>query len=144
METEAGTTERIRCTTPGESAPIKLLAAWATWAGEGTKRRTNQVSAFVEYLKTGTARKARPAPYKAAGSLSSVDGDSTHPWAGANPAWREHCECSPPHTHQWYLSAAPLPCRSATEQANLNKRPPPPACVRVEIRPWRDQQIEAK
>ena len=68
------------------------------WGGEGTKRRRNRVPAFVEDPKTGTARNAGPAPYRAAGSLSSVDGE-----------------------------AAPLPPRSAMELANLNidhLRPP--------------------
>ena len=31
----------------------------------------------MEYPKTGTALKAGPAPYRAAGTLSSVDGEST-------------------------------------------------------------------
>ena len=114
-ETEAGVMKGRRRTTPGESAPVKLLAAWAARAGEGTKRRRNRVCAFVEYPKTGTARSAEHAPYRAAGSLSSVDRESNAP---------------APH--------------SATELANLNKRPLPPACVRAEIRQWRDQQTEAK
>ena len=33
-ETEAGTAEGIRCTAPGESAPVKLLAAWAAQPGK--------------------------------------------------------------------------------------------------------------
>ena len=65
-----------RCTAPRESAP-KPLAAWTAQAGEGTKRRRNQICAFVEYPKTGTTLNAGPAPYRAAGSLSSVDGEST-------------------------------------------------------------------
>ena len=44
---------------------------------EGTKRRRNQIRTFVEYPKTGTALNTGPAPYRAAGSLSSVDGEST-------------------------------------------------------------------
>ena len=51
---------------------------------------------------------------------------------------------STPHTPQWYLSAVLLPPHSTTELANLNKRPPLPTCVRVEIRHWRDLQTEAK
>ena len=61
----------------GESAP-KPLAAWAAQAREGTKRKCNRIRAFVEDPKTGTALNAGPAPYRAAGSLSSVDGESTH------------------------------------------------------------------
>ena len=48
------------------------------------------------------------------------------------------------HTRKWYLSAVPLPPHSTIEQVNLNKRPRLPACVRAEIRHWRDQQTEAK
>ena len=108
-ETEAGAVEGRRYAAPGESAPVKLPAAWAAPAGEGTKRRRNRVRAFVEYPKTGNAHNAGHAPYRAAESLSSIEG-----------------------------KAAPLHPRSATELANLNKRPPPPASVRVEIRHWRD------
>ena len=80
----------------GESPPVKLLAAWAAPTREGTKRRCNRVRAFVEYLKTGTTLNTGPAPYRAAGSLSSVDGESTHTSElRAKPVWPEHCECSP-------------------------------------------------
>ena len=70
---------------------------------------------FCGHPKTGPARHAGPAPYRAAGSLSSVDGEGSAP-----------------------------PPRSATEAANLNQRPPLPACVRAEIRHGRDPQTEAK
>ena len=49
-----------------------------------------------------------------------------------------------PHTSQWYLFAVFLPPRSTTEQVSLKKWPPPPPCVRAEIRHWRGQQTEAK
>ena len=141
-ETEAGAAEGIRRAAPGESALVKLLAAWAARAGEDTKRRPNQVCAFVDYLKTGTTRTSGPAPYRAAWSLSSVDRESTrHERGQTQCGWNT---ASAPHTRQWHLSAVPLPPHSTTEQANLNKRPPPPACVRVEIRHWRDLQTEAK
>ena len=58
-----------------------------------------------ELLWPGKAHNAEPAPYRAAGSLSSVD--------------RER-------------SAPPSP--QLDETSNLNQRPPPPACVRAEIR----------
>ena len=44
---------------------------------------------------------------------------------------------SAPHTQQ-YLSAVPRPPCSRTELANLNKRSPPPASVRAEIRHGRE------
>ena len=109
---------------------------------EGTKRRPNWVRAFVEYPKTGTAHHAGPAPWRAAWSLSSVDGESTHLWAGPTQCGRN--TASAPHTGQRHLSAGSLPPHSRTEQVNLNQRPPPPACVRAEIRRWRDRQTEAK
>ena len=61
---------------PGESAP-KPLAVWAAQAREDTKRRRNQIRAFVEDRKTGTTLNAGPAPYRAARTLSSVAGEST-------------------------------------------------------------------
>ena len=47
--------------------------------GEGTKCRHNRVRAFVENLKTGTARSAGHTPYRAARSLSSIDGEYSAP-----------------------------------------------------------------
>ena len=44
-------------------------------------------------------------------------------------------------TRQCYLFAGFLPPHSTTEQVSLKKCPPPPPCVRTEIR--RDQQTEA-
>ena len=81
--------------------------------GEGTKRRPNRVRTFEENPRTGTARNAGPAPYGAAWSLSSVDGESTHPRAGRTQCGRN--TGSAPHT-QRYLSAAPLPPRSTLNQ----------------------------
>ena len=96
---------------------------------------------FCGITGTGTARNTGPAPYRAAGSMRSVDGESTHPWAGQTQCGQN--TVSAPHT-QRYLSAAPLPPHSTTEPANLNKRPPPPACVTAKIRHWRDWQTETK
>ena len=70
--------------------------------GEGTKRsRSFLFCTFVEHPRAGTPRSAGPAPYRAAGSLSSIDG-----------------------------KAVPLPPCGETELGNLNKRPPHPACAR--------------
>ena len=77
-----------------------------------------------ERLGLGSAHNAGPAPWRAAWSLSSVDGKAHTRGAGANPVWPEHS--SAPHTRQGRLPAAPLPPRSTAEQANLDKRPPPP------------------
>ena len=74
-----------RHTAPGERAP-KLRAAWTAQTGEGTKCRRNRIRAFVEDPKTGTALNAGPAPYRAAGSLSSVDGESTDTLVRGKPS----------------------------------------------------------
>ena len=88
--------------------------------------------------KTGTPRNAGHGPYRAAGRLSSVDGESTDTREqGQTQCGRN--TVSAPHT-QRYLLAAPRPPRSRTELANLNKRSPPTACVRAEIRYQRDRK----
>ena len=60
-------------------------------------------------------------------------------WAGPNPVWPRHCK----HTRVLFFVVS-VPPHSTTEQVNLKKCPPPPPCVRAEIRHWRDQQTEAK
>jgi len=54
------------------------------------------------------------------------------------------CGWNTTSTRQCYLFAVSLPPHSVTEQVSLKKCPPPPPCVRAEIRHWRDQQTEAK
>ena len=88
------------------------LAAGTTEAGEDTKRRRNRIRAFVEDPKTGTALNAGPAPYTAAGSLSSVDGESTDTPVRGKPSVAGTRWVLPT---QRYLSAAPRPPRSRTE-----------------------------
>ena len=61
--------------TRGEGA--QASACQSLSGREDTTRRRNRIRAFVEDPKTGTALNAGPAPYRAAGSLSSVDGEST-------------------------------------------------------------------
>ena len=58
-------------------------------------------------------------------------------WTGASPVWLRHCE----HTPVLFVCSVPLP-HSAMEQVSLKMCPPPPPCVRAEIRHWRDQQTE--
>ena len=72
-EAKAGTAEGRRRTYPGRVHPSSSRLP-ELLGREGTKRRPNRVRAFVEYPKTGTTRNAGPVPYRAAGSLSSVDG----------------------------------------------------------------------
>ena len=82
--------------------------------GEGTKRRCRRVRAFVEHPRARTAQRR----------------------ARAIESSRE------PEQRRWESSARPSPQREGTR--NPNKRPPPPACVRAEIRHRRDRQTEAK
>ena len=42
----------------------------------------------------------------------------------------------------FFFFAEFLPPHNASEQVSLNKWPPLPSCVRVEIRHWRDLQTE--
>ena len=146
-ESEAGTAEGIRRTAPGESALIKLLAAWAAPAGRhktqaqpclrlcGVPKNLN-----LSGLGLGRAHNSGPTPWRAAWSLSSIDRGSTHPWVGGRGGGSQCGQNtgSAPHTRQWHFSAVPLPPHSTTEQVNLNKRSPLPTCVRVEISHWRD------
>ena len=116
---------------PGRRCARQDSGCLSCSGGEGTIHRCNQVRAFVEDPKTGTTGNAGPVPYRAAGSMSSIDGESTHPGVGQTQC--DQNTANAPHTERC-LPAAPLPPRSRTELANLNKRPPPPACVRAEIR----------
>ena len=96
-------------------------------------------------------------------NLSGLDlGGACSPWLALDGSWQSNLEpeqCGQGgHTHrewgqaqcgwdtartrQCYLFAASLPPHSMTEQVSLKKGPPPPPCVRVEIRHWRDQQTE--
>ena len=52
------------------------------------------------------------------------------------------CDQDTVNTCQCYLLAASFPAHSTTEQVSLKKCPPPPPCVRAEIRHWRDQRTE--
>ena len=75
-ETEAGTVEGIRHTTPGESVLDKLRLPQLLGPGKAQNAGPTE-STLVEYPKTGTTCNTGPAPYGAAGSLSSVDREST-------------------------------------------------------------------
>ena len=132
-----------------ESVLIKLLAAWAARAGRHKTQAQPSLrlcwvpeNLNLSGLGLGSGRNSGPAPWRKAWSLSSVDRGSTRRERGQTHYGQN--TASAPHTGQRYLSAAPLPPHSATKQANLHKGPPPPTCVRAEIRHWRDLQKEAK
>ena len=68
--------ERKGAPHPGKGRPSLWLPE-PLRPGKAQNARCNRIRAFVEYLKTGTALNAGPAPYRAAGSLSSIDREST-------------------------------------------------------------------
>ena len=114
--TEAGTLEGIRHNAPRESALIKLLTAWTARVGEGTKHRPNRVCTFVKYPKTGTACNSGPAPYSAAWSLSSVDGESTHATSGGKPSVAGTLRVLPTQASDIVCSAPPSPQHDWTSE----------------------------
>ena len=87
--------------------------------------------------KTGTALSAGPSPCRAAGSLSSADGESTDTRERGKPSVARTRRVLPTHSDVC-LQPPPSPQQDWTELVNLNKRSPPPACVRTEIRHRRD------
>ena len=76
-------------------------------------------------LGLGSARNSGPAPWRAAWSPSSVDGESTHALSGGKPSVAGTLRVLPTQASEICLQRPPP--RSTTEQVNLNKRPPPPS-----------------
>ena len=113
--TGAGAAEGRRRAAPRESVPVKPLAAWAALTGKAQKAGAAFCLGFCGTLEGWNRAQRR-----------------------ALSIWNSR-ESEQPRGER---SASPSPQRKAT--SNLNKRPPPPACVRAEIRHWRDQQREAK
>ena len=65
-------------------------------------------------------------------SLSSVDAESTHGVSGDKPSVAGTLRVLPTQASDVYLQCPSF--HTATEQANLNKRPPLPPCVRAEVK----------
>ena len=139
---------RCTCQTPGclscsklgraqNTGPAMSVPLWSTWEAE------------PEQLRPGKCMKCRAwfgqHPCRAGFSNLELEqcrpGKYTLPWTGANPVWSIYT-ASILCTHQWYVFAVLLPPHNRTEQVSLNKWPPLPSCVRVEIRHWRDLQTE--
>ena len=138
------------------------LGPWRGWGAPHPGRVRPSSSWLPELLGRGRHKtKAQPSlcfcgvpenwnrmPLRAHSLLNSLEPEQCRrgkhtrcEWGQTQCGWNT---ASASHTHQWHLSAVPLPLHSMTEQANLNKRPPLPACVRAETRHWRDLQTEAK
>ena len=118
---------RAENTGPPESVPL-----WSTWEPE------------PEWLRPGkcmqTMARLREFPCRETWSLSSVDHKSTRAVWGQTQCVPETASTS--HTLQWYLFAGFLAPGRTIEQVSLNKWPPSPPCVRVEVRYWRDLLTE--
>ena len=95
------------------------------WGGEDTKRRRNRIRTFVEDPKTGTALNAGPTPYRAAGSLSSVDGEGTDTPVRGKPSVARTRWVLPTHSDVCLQHPA-LPQQDWTELANLRDHLRPP------------------
>ena len=130
-ETEAGTAEgrrplhwgRVRSSSwlpelfgPGKAqnpGPTESVLLWSTRKPE------------PEQLGPGKSTQLGAAPWRAAGSPSSVDGESTHALSGGKPSVAGTLRVLPTQASEICLQRPPP--RSTTEQVNLNKRPPPPS-----------------
>ena len=136
----------IRRTAPGRAHPS------SSWLPEllGWGKHRTQAQLSLSWWSTQKPESERLRPGKCmqlrARSLESSLEPEQCRWgkhslqAGANPVWPEHCQCSPHMPVTFVCSAPPSP----QHHANLNKRPPPPTCLRAEIRHWRDLQTEAE
>ena len=113
--------------------PNRIFALWSTWEPESKQLRpgkcTKWRAGFGQY------------PCRATWSLSSVDWESTCS-CELGQTWFGPYTKVTPHTCLWYLFALFLPRHNTSEQVRLNKWPPSPPCVRVELRHWRDLQTE--
>ena len=113
--------------------PTQSVASWSTWEPE------------PEQLRPGKCAKPRAHfgqfPCRATWSLSSVDQESTSTVSWGKPSVILTLRALPTHSSD-YLFVLFLPPHSTTERVSLNKWPPSPPCVMVEIRHWRDLQIE--
>ena len=121
VETEAGITEGIRHTAPGESVLVKLLAAWAA---RMRKAKNAGPAESVPFWSTWKPEPERLGPEKCmqlrARSLKSSL-EPEHCKRGKHTCCeRGQTQCgrntaSAPHTRPWPLSAVPLPPCSMTE-----------------------------
>ena len=108
---------------PTESAPL-----WSTQVPE------------PEWLKPGKCIKPRATSDSSQQSNLEPEhcrqGKHTHrEWGHTHREWGQtQCGRDTASTRQGYLFAASLPPHSTTEQVSLKKCPPPPPCVRAEIR----------
>ena len=127
----------------------KHLVTWAAWTWEGHKMQAQPslclwgIPKYLNLSGLDLGSAYNPGPASDSSRQSNLEpkqcrqGKHTH-------HEREQTQCGwvTASTHQCYLLAASLPPHSTTEQVSLKKCPPPPPCVRAEIRHWRDQQTE--
>ena len=121
-ETEAGTSEGIRHTTPGECA--HQAPACLSCSDRGRHKTQAQPSLHfyvvpenlnLSGLGLGSACNSGPAPWRAAWSLSSVDGGSTHVASRGKPSVARTLGVLPTQASEICLQRPSLPA------ARLNK-----------------------
>ena len=83
-----------------ESAPVKLLAAWAAPAGKA------QNAGATKSALLWNTRKLEPRAAQGRLPIEQCSRGEHTPVSGANPVWPEHCECSP-HTPVTFVCSAP-------------------------------------
>ena len=127
----------------------KHFITWAAWTWGGHKIQAQPslclwgLSECLNLSGLDLEGALRPGPASDGSQQSNLEPEQCGQ-RGQTPRERgqAHCGWEPASTCQCYLFAASLPPHSATEQVSLKKCPPPPPCVRAEIRHWRDQKTE--
>ena len=113
--------------TAPNAGPNKSMPLWSTWEPEWLRP-----GKFMQPRASSLQSNLKP-------EQCSLGKHKRLEWGQTQCGWDT---VSTPHTCQWCLFAVFLPPHNTTEQVSLNKRPPSPPCVRVEIRHWRRQQTE--
>ena len=127
----------------------KHLITWAAWTWKGHKTQTQSslhlwgLPKYLNLRGLDLESAHNPEPASDSSQQSNLEpkqcrqGKHTRHEQEQTQYGRDNAS-----THQCYLLATSLPPHSTTEQVSLKKCPPPPPCVRTEIRHWRNQQTE--
>ena len=120
---EAGTAEGRRRTAPRESALVSLLAAWAARVGKAQNAGPTESASLwstqepeSEWLRPGKCTQLRAHSLESSQEPEQYRRGKHTPYAGANPVWPEHCECSP-HMPVTFVCSTP----PSLPTARLNK-----------------------
>ena len=127
VEQAEGKARRAR----GEGA--RASGCLTRWGGEDTTRRRNLIRACGG---PESWNRTLPSIQSSREPEQCRRGKHRHPCAGQTQCGRN--TAGAPHTQRYLSEASRPPQQDWTELANLNKRSPPPACARAEIRHRRD------